>query len=233
MLVQQEEPVVRTGAEPEIRAGRRIASLLRSPRVWYYYEDMNDTGPSATHDSEPPSGRFVLRVDPALHGRIRHVAGKLDISLNEYCNRVLAAPGSNGVVPATEVILRADAQFGDALVGVIGYGSWARGELTDTSDIDLLVVISRKVRITRELYRVWDARPATWDLREVEPHLLHLPSEGDPISGTWAEVALEGIVLLDPSLLISRRLIEIRRRIADGEIARRMVHGQPYWIRVA
>lgn len=194
---------------------------------------MDDTTAPPPPDEELPSGRFLLRLDPALHARIRDSAERLDISLNEYCNRILAAPGGGAVVPATEVILRAHGQFGDALLGVIAYGSWAREELADDSDIDLLVVISSEVRLTRALYRDWDAKPVTWGTHEVEPHFAHLPTEGSTLSGTWAEVALEGIVLLDRDLLISRRLIEIRHRISQGEIVRRTLNGQPYWVRVA
>ena len=39
-----------------------------------------------------------------------------------------------------------------------------------------------------------------------------------------------GIVLYDHDLLVSRRLIDIRSRIAGGELTRRMAQGQPYWI---
>ena len=36
------------------------------------------------------SGNFVLRMDPALHGRLRRAARKAGVSLNEHCVRVLA-----------------------------------------------------------------------------------------------------------------------------------------------
>jgi hypothetical protein len=38
------------------------------------------------------------------------------------------------------------------------------------------------------------------------------------------------VVVYDPDLEVSRRLVEIRRRIVRGEIVRREVHGQPYWV---
>jgi hypothetical protein len=35
----------------------------------------------------------------------------------------------------------------------------------------------------------------TWEGREVDLHCVHLPAPGDPVSGSWAEVAVCGIVL--------------------------------------
>ena len=63
------------------------------------------------------------------------------------------------------------------------------------------------------------------------PHFVHLPAPGQGPSGTWAEVALDGIVLLDRNLVLSRRLVEFRKLILDGSMARREIHGQPYWVR--
>jgi hypothetical protein len=194
---------------------------------------MSSTTPLARSETERPSGRFVLRLDPSLHARLRERAEGLGISLNEYCSRVLAAPGGGGVLPAEEVVGRADARFGADLVGVVVYGSWARDQLADTSDIDLLVVLSSAVPVTRGLYREWDTDPVVWTEREVEVHFAHLPEAAGPVSGLWAEMALDGIVLYDPDLALARGLGEIRRRIAAGEIVRRTVDGNPYWVQMA
>lgn len=191
---------------------------------------MNDTTLASRSEAEKPSGRFVLRLDPRLHARLRVEAEALGTSLNEHCSRILAAPGSAGVLPAGEVVQRADTQFGTALEGVLVYGSWARDRLVDSSDIDLLVVLASEVPISRQLYRKWDAEPVMWEHRDVEVHFAHLPAVDDPISGLWAEVALDGIVLYDFGLTVTRRLGEIRRRIAAGEIERREVNGEPYWV---
>ncbi len=197
---------------------------------WYYYHLMSDTDRDPSSDL--PSGRFLLRLDPKLHAWLRDESARLEISLNEYCSRVLAAPGSPANLPAAEVILRAVDSFADRLVGVIAHGSWARGDLADSSDVDLLIVVSDEVPLTRDLYRDWDQEPLRLDSRSVEAHFVHLPAAGDPISGSWAEVALDGIALLDPDLLIRRRLIEIRQRVAAGEVVRRTAGGQPYWVGV-
>jgi hypothetical protein len=72
-----------------------------------------------------------------------------------------------------------------------------------------------------------------WEGREVDLHFVHLPEAGDPVSGSWAEAAVCGIVLSDRDLVVSRRLNAIRGRIAAGELVRRMAQGQPYWIHEA
>jgi hypothetical protein len=178
----------------------------------------------------PPSGRFVLRIEPGLHAALREAARSLGVSLNDYCARKLAAPASAAPAPAAEVVRRAASVLGDALLGVVAFGSWARQEQRDGSDVDVLLVADSGAALSRELYRRWDAQPLTWERHPVEPHFVHMPAPGARISGLWAEAAVEGVVLFDMDLSLSRRLVEIRCRIVAGEVLRREVHGQPYWI---
>ncbi|HEX6694890.1 MAG TPA: hypothetical protein VF035_09360 [Longimicrobiales bacterium] len=63
----------------------------------------------------------------------------------------------------------------------------------------------------------------------VEPHFVRLPGEDDRVTGLWAEVAVEGAVIFDPALRLSRWLGRVRRAIGDGRMVRRSAHGQPYW----
>ena len=180
--------------------------------------------------SSAASGTFVLRLDPRLHSVLRHEAVAAGTSLNEWCSRSLAAPGAAGLSAAAEVVGMIRAGLGADLLGVVAYGSFARGELAAGSDVDLLVVLSEGVKITRSLYRQWDGVVPLWEGREIDLHFVHLPDGDDPVSGTWAEAGVCGIVLYDHDLLVSRRLIDIRSRIAGGELTRRMAQGQPYWI---
>ena len=46
--------------------------------------------------------------------------------------------------------------YGQRLKNIILYGSWARGEATEESDIDLLVVLKGKVQPGQELDRMID-----------------------------------------------------------------------------
>ena len=182
----------------------------------------------------PLSGRFLLRLSPGLHAALRSAARDAGLSLNEYCIHKLAAPAGNvSSLDAASVVSRAAELFGETLLGVVAYGSWARGEATATSDVDVLVVVDAKVPITRALYRRWDEEPLTWEGRQVEPHFVRLRAGEIPATGLWAEAALDGIVLFERGLAVSARLASVRRDIATGRLVRRMAHGQPYWAEVA
>lgn len=191
------------------------------------------TASKRSRQSEPrlrASGTFLLRLDPRLHAALRDEAAAAGASLNEWCSRSLAAPGAAGLGAAAEAVSAIRDRCGADLLGVVAYGSFARGELAAGSDVDLLVVLADGVKITRSLYRQWDDAVPAWEGREVDLHFVHLPACGDSVSGSWAEAAVCGIVLYDRGLVVSRRLIEIRGRIAGGELVRRMAQGQPYWI---
>ena len=176
------------------------------------------------------SGTFVLRLDPRLHGTLKEDALTAGTSLNDWCGRTLAAPGAGGLDEAADVVLTIRARLKKDLLGVIAYGSFARGELAAGSDVDLLVVLAAGVPITRAFYREWEGVIPTWQGREVDLHFVHLPGPAAHVSGSWAESAVCGIALYDRDLVVSRRLIEIRGRIAAGELVRRMAQGQPYWV---
>jgi predicted nucleotidyltransferase len=176
-----------------------------------------------------PSGRFVLRLSPDLHAALQTAAHRAGVSLNEYCVRRLSAPAPTMATDesALELLRRAQAVAGDALVGVVLHGSWTRGDATPASDVDVLVVVDTRVRLTRALYRAWDRAPVTWNGRTVDPHFVHPLSK--VASGFWGEVAIDGIVLFERDLRVSRALVAIRREIAAGRLVRRVVHGHPYW----
>ena len=99
--------------------------------------------------------------------------------------------------------------------------------------MDLLCCENYAVPVTRACYRRWDEVPLVWDGHIVEPHFVHLPRPDRRGLGVWAEVALDGILLFERDLSVSRRLVELRRDIAHGRIIRRHIHGQPYWVEAA
>ena len=173
----------------------------------------------------PPKAPGGSRWDAASRSRS---IPRTCVGINAVC--LLAAAGGAGLEPASKVVLAIRARLGVDLLGIVVYGSFARGELAVGSDVDLLVVLSGRRPITRALYRELDDLAPDWDGREVDLHFVHLPEAGDPVSGSWAEAAVAGIVLHDRDLTVSRRLGEIRSRIAAGELVRRMAQGQPYWI---
>jgi len=191
------------------------------------------SGRSRTTARSAASGRFVLRLDPQLHGLLRDDAKAAGVSLNDWCSRTLAAPGAAGLDAAAGVVQAIRSRLGGDLLGVVVYGSFARGELATGSDVDVLVVLAEGMPITRALYRQWDGVLPAWNGREIDLHFVHLPEPIAPVSGSWAEAAICGIVLFENELRVSRRLIGIREHIAAGGLTRRMSQGQPYWIHEA
>ncbi|NOZ78061.1 MAG: toxin-antitoxin system HicB family antitoxin [Acidobacteria bacterium] len=196
------------------------------------------------------SGKFLLRMDPGLHAALSAAAAAAGISLNEYCIRKLAAPAGNiaEVREAGAIVRRAASLFGAQLIAVAAFGSWARGEqrapasppgsgataARDTeggSDADVLVVLEPSIAIERGLYRMWDEEPLRLDTLPVAPHFVHLPEDPERAGGLWAEVALDGIVLFERSLRLSRMLGKVRRAIVAGTILRKEAGGQTYWVR--
>ena len=193
---------------------------------------MLDDTTSESREPRAPSGRFVLRIDPGLHGSLREAARAAATSLNEYCARKLASPGVWLDEEASAIVERAASILGEALVGVVAFGSWVRGEHDATSDFDVLLIADDELPVSRHLYRRWDDAPGlAWQGLEVEPHFVHLLPEGEVPSGLWGEVATDGVILFERSFQVSTRLAEVRRRIADGGIVRRFAEGQPYWVR--
>jgi len=189
----------------------------------------------ATDKNTSCSGRFVLRIDPGLHGALREAARSAGVSLNEYCARKLATPtfAVDGLEFTIEAMRRAAMVIGESLIGLAAFGSWTREELHDESDIDLLVVVEDKVRLSRDLYLAWDEAPIRWNGHRVEPHFVHLPGSERSTLGLWAEVAVDGIILFTRDLTLPSRLARVRHDIAAGRIVRRVVHGQPYWTEAA
>jgi hypothetical protein len=176
------------------------------------------------------SGRFLLRMPPGFHDSLQAAAREAGLSLNEYCVRRLAVQGTGLASDqgALATVTAASSLVGDALLGVIVYGSWLRGEAVVTSDVDVLLVLEPRIALTRALYRAWDRAPVTWQGRSVDPHFVHPPRDR-VAGGVWAEVAIAGVVVFERGRRISSRLVDIRHEIAAGKLVRRLVHGQPYW----
>jgi len=175
--------------------------------------------------------RVLLRLPVELHRTLVKAAAELDVSFNEYCVRRLAAPSDAlGLsVVRSLVVSRALAAFGDRLRGVLVLGSWARGEAAATSDIDVLIVIDARTRLTRDLYRTWDRDPLTFEGRTIDAHFAHPPVAGVAPTAVWCEAAVDGVMWYDRDGAMASRLGEVRRAIAEGRVVRAFAHGQPYW----
>ena len=193
-------------------------------------------GVSSRRAADRASGRFVLRMEPGLHEALREAARRARVSLNDYCVSRLASAAAwetGRGEDASSLVVRAAQLFGRRLVGVLAFGSWARGEAADRSDVDVLVVVEKGVGLDRNLYAKWDEAPVRWNGRPADPHFVRLPEPGETVGGVWAEAALDGVVLFERGLELSLRLVSVRHDIAEGRLVRRFAHGQPYWARVA
>jgi len=176
-----------------------------------------------------PSGRFVLRLPPRLHARLAQSARKAGLSLNEHCMRSLARAEAQPESPVNDIVAAAIEQLGPGLVGAAIFGSYARGEAGPASDVDVLFVVSDDVEVTRSLYDPWDMQEFTIDGHRVEPHFARMRIEADRISGFWAEIAVDGVVIYDPELTLARELIRIRHAILGGLMVRRTAGGHSWW----
>ena len=175
--------------------------------------------------------RALLRLPADLHARLTASARNDGLSFNEYCVRQLTAPplAADNTGPRTKVVTQGLSQFGGHLLGAIVMGSWARGDSAAASDIDVLLVLSHDTPLNRNLYRRWDETPQTIDGRAVDVHFVHLPDAGAPPTTVWCEAAVDGQVWYDRHGSVGARLAEVRRAIANGQVVRTFVHGQPYW----
>ena len=195
-----------------------------------------------------PSGRFVLRVPPELHRRLRERASREACSLNALCVRLLdaalgategdrrqarAAAASDLPVPSA-LVLAVEEAWRESLVGLAAFGSTVRGEAAHGSDVDLLIVLERGSPIERGLYERWSVlvgKLRTPEADRVSPQFVALPASPEAAGGLWLEAAREARVLLDRQGRLTGFLTSLRDLMMSGAVARRTAHGQPYWVR--
>jgi len=179
------------------------------------------------------SGKFVLRLPTGVHEALRREASRLGLSLNGLCHQVLAEHIHGRSLPfrrenESPLVEKIRDLMGDPLVGVVLFGSVARGNSRESSDVDLLVVLDEGQAVTRELYSRWDEH---FGADRHSPHFVLLPPNPAAVGSLWMEAAVDGVVYYDPDGKVSRLLGEIRRMIADGRLSRRLAYGLPYWVK--
>lgn len=188
------------------------------------------------------SGKFVLRLDPKLHKLIQEAAERRGISLNQFCVSQLEASLGQSRPAETYLafglpIVKLRKGLEDANISSLGcllFGSISRGEASQSSDLDLLVVLPQDTELDRDLYSSWDFKiqPLLKDVpREVTPQFVTLPSDIEQAGGLWFEVALEGVLLWEKGTSLSQFLVSLREAMARGEIVRKVSYGHPFWIR--
>jgi len=172
--------------------------------------------------------RLLLRLPSALHRRVKARASETGSSLNSVIVEAIDNGLSKGRLEALtpSIIKHAKSQFGDAFLGLLLYGSRARGDAYESSDTDLLLVVDGSVRIARELYRSWDNILPDG----VSLNIATLPATPQDAGSLWFECALDAKILFDPTGMLRRRLDDIKDMIVSGAFVRRTTHGQGYWI---
>lgn len=167
-----------------------------------------------------PSGRFVLRIPPPLHQQLSQQARARGLSLNALCTQLLE---SSLPTPPPEVARVRSLFDSQGLLGVVLFGSQARGTAHENSDTDLFLIFEPGTRIDRALYRQWQDDA-------VSIHASALLSADEAPTSLWLEVAWEGRLLWARDARMTQCLARLRALIATGHYTRKSAHGQGYWI---
>lgn len=172
--------------------------------------------------------RILLRVAKPLHDAIKARAAQEGLSINSLLESLISQGISNPLAnKVTEsIIQRARHEYGEQFIGLLLFGSQARGDQHDTSDTDLLLVVSEDLRIERSVYRDWD----NFLPEGISLHIGHLPQSPTDAGSLWLECALDARILFDPTGAIKNTISAVRDFITSGAIVRRVTHGQGYWV---
>jgi hypothetical protein len=82
--------------------------------------------------------------------------------------------------------------WGEPLEGIVLFGSHARGQTWDTSDIDLLIVLPEGTPLIRSLYDRWDHQVGPHLDQRVSPSIVLCRSDASDVGSVWIEAAVEG-----------------------------------------
>lgn len=172
------------------------------------------------------SGKFVIRMTPQLHEELHYESERSGNSLNELCLNYL----QNGLLldrtirdDFPELLLKLKTKFKESLIGVVLFGSQARGDAHDNSDTDVLVALDEKIPIVRDLYKETEDSPFSI-------HFTRFPNLPEDAGSIWLESAIDGKILYDQEDRLAIMLNRLRRKIAEGKVVRKVTHGQGYWV---
>lgn len=120
--------------------------------------------------------------------------------------------------------------FGGGFVGLALFGSWARGEAREDSDVDVLLVLrglgGLEVRVSA--YRVLAEHVG----RAVTLVDVRLEELGRPITPLMLNIAADAVVICDEAGEVSKALERVRRFIEEAGLVRyRTPDGKYGWRR--
>jgi hypothetical protein len=187
-----------------------------------------------------PSGKFVVRLPPQLHQQLKIESLRRGLSLNELCQERLSSlpqirSQKTGPLPETVLtrVLDTAKKLELPIQGILLFGSFARGEQDESSDVDLLLILSGEKKIERALYQDWDLAFGEHRFHgphEINVHFVYLPEDPKNCGSLWLECALEGVLLFEVNeAKIQKKVLQIRNLIAQGHWRRKFAHGHPYW----
>lgn len=125
---------------------------------------------------------------------------------------VTAVPQSEYHEPLRELLSRLEARIGDP-VGVVLFGSVARGDADRTSDIDLFVVVEdERMDAQRAAHRIEQALAGERiDGERYEPHIVVETRESAPAHDRIDDILTEGVTLRE-----STALDAVKREVFDS-----------------
>jgi hypothetical protein len=172
--------------------------------------------------------RILLRLPAPLHDAVKARAQSENISINCLLERYIAhgIDGARSPDMASGIMNLAKQELGASFIGLLLFGSRARGDTHDSSDTDLLLVVDDSIRIDRSLYRHWDERLPDG----VSLQIAHLPTRAREAGALWLECALDARVLHDPCGKVAEFLTQARDYITSGAVVRKTTHGQGFWV---
>lgn len=185
------------------------------------------------------SGKFVLRLPPDLHQILVKKSHQMEKSLNQVCLDLLSQKNFVDTHPAQASIWHhvyehtfepLKKNFGKKLLGIVGFGSYAKGQQTESSDIDLLIILDASIPLTRSLYRWWDTHVHWISSTELNAHFIHLPRHIQNATGIWFEVAQNHHMLYQQKSKVAPFFKKAIGAIQKGQLRQYWSHGHPYWV---
>ncbi len=143
-----------------------------------------------------------------------------------------------GLAEQFAAILRRE--LGQRLTSIVLYGSVARGTARPDSDVDLFVIAGETEKEKEAIWdQVWDLDFAFWDSPQavglraqgyrasLETYVVSQPRalRGLPI---YLDMTLEAIVLHDPNGVFTRRMEQVKQRMAELKSYREWVETDLY-----
>ncbi len=130
--------------------------------------------------------------------------------------------------PLDSVIETFKAKLGDALIGVVLFGSHARGEGRSSSDWDLFLIaeVLPDNPFDRQLFLRSLLPPTAGPISIVAKTRREFETDFPPL---YLDIAADGIVLYDPEGYVKGKLEEIRRITRQAGLRRVSKKGKLVW----